>query len=208
MNHDDTQRERWLAYLLGETKPEDAARIEAEMAEAPEEARALKKGLAAARGWASEPAEHSPVVMETLLAAEPASVAQSRWARRWPWAVAAGLLLIALTQLSFTVSVGDTSLAWGTNAEDSEREALTEQVADLQIRYSALADAANESADFLGVAAYRINTLEQDLSHATTELARNQRAETRARYMDVQRILELTGHRDVEVAAWMNPNSQ
>jgi len=208
MNHDDMQRERWLAYLLGETEPEDAARIEAEMVEAPDEAHALKEGIEAVRGWAAEPVEHSPVAMKTLLAAEPASGAQSRWARRWPWAVAAGLILVALTQLSFTVTVGNTSLAWGTNAEDGDRAVLTEQVADLEVRYRALANAANESAEFLGVAAYRINTLERDLSRTAEELARNQRAETRARYADVQRILELTGHRDMEVAAWMNPNSQ
>lgn len=207
MKLDDTKHEQWLAYLLGELEQDEAARVEVEMANAPEKAQAFKERLVQVRAWTKEPVEHTPLNTDAFFPETATPLTRSHWARQWPWAVAAGLVLIALTQLSVSLTVGNTSLAWGTPAQDSEDAALAQHAEELEGRLKTLESAAIESTNLLRRTTFKISTLEQGLVRATEQLALNQQAETRARYADVQRILELTGHRDLALASWMDPNT-
>ena len=119
----DGRRDKWLAYVLGELPEGERAEVEAELARHPGELRRLQETVKAVNAWASEAgATVASDVDATIAEAQQASEAGknrpvkpvSVGVPRWVWAAAAAaMLVLALGQVQFSVTVGGTTFAWG-----------------------------------------------------------------------------------------------
>ncbi|MCH8205174.1 MAG: hypothetical protein IID09_08410, partial [Candidatus Hydrogenedentes bacterium] len=198
MNPNDDQTTRWLAYLLGDLEPGDAARVEAEMRDDPSKAEEVRKFFEATTDWAKRPVADAPINMDELAArtrdAANVRVGRARFRAAWPWAAvaAAVLLVVALSQASFSMQLGGATLAWGNPPQ-------TQAVTQLEGKISALNESYAELATdnlrlYNGFEEFMISLqqLETQLQVATAELARNQQREAYTRYADMQRLLEIT----------------
>lgn len=198
MNPNDDLRTRWLAYLLGDLEPDDAARVEAEMRADPAQAEEVKRFFEATTDWAKRPVAEAPIDMTELAArtrgAADARVGRGRLRRAWPWAAvaAAALLVAALSQVSFSVQLGGASFAWGNPPQTEAVIELESEISALNESYAALAT--DNLRLYTGFEEFMISLqqLETQLQVATAELARNQEREAHTRYADMQRLLEMT----------------
>ena len=196
---DEDRESRWFACLLGDVTEEERLEIEAEMEDAPEEAAHVRQLFEAVSGWAHEPVPHTPVDFSQFpqpadyAVPDPAPASPIRRLARvplqpWFWAAAA-LFLLALTQVQFTISFGDATLAWGQPLELPQTdEAAT---GELEERLAIIEDWALDSDEFLQAVALCTMDIEEGLEFATTELARTQRIEAQTRYNESQRLWQL-----------------
>ncbi len=198
MKPNDDQTTRWLAYLLGDLAPNDAARVEAEMRDDPAKAEEVRRFFEATADWAKRPVADAPVDMTELAArtrgAADAHAGRARFRTAWPWAaVAAAVALVAvLSQGSFSMQLGGTTLAWGDPLQTEAVIQLESEISALNQSYAELAADNLRLYDGFDEFVFSLQQLHTQLRVATTELARNQEREAHTRYTDMQRLLELT----------------
>ncbi len=200
MNPNDDRWPRWLAYLVGDLKPDEAARVEAEMREDPAKAEEVRNFFEATTDWAKRPVAESPVDMAELAArtraATDVGAGRGRLRMAWPWATAAAaaalVFVAALSQASFSMELGGTTLAWGDPPQSEAVIELESEISALNESYAALA--ADNLRLYTGFEdfVFSLQQLETQLQVATAELARNQEREAYTRYADMQRLLEMT----------------
>lgn len=194
MSATNEQRDaRWFAYLLGDLPEDERAAVEAEMAAAPRESAAFRQTYDGVDLWAREAVEHAPLDVhdtiaraQTLLAANAHPRKTPWYGRALPWAAAAAFL-IALSQISFSVQMGDSTFAWG--AQPAQEESSQELIDRLRALETVTASA---QAELQGLAE-RAVSIEEEMRDTTAELAYNQQLESEARYRDIARVLTLTG---------------
>ena len=198
MNPKDDQTTRWLAYLLGDLEPDDAARVEAEMRDDPAKAEEVRRFFEATTDWAKRPVAESPIDMAELVArtrdAADVRAGGARFRTAWPWAaVAAAVVLVAaLSQASFSMEIGGATLAWGEAPQMEAVMQLESEIFALNQSYAELAADNLRLYDGFDEFAYGLQQLQTQLQVATAELARNQEREAHTRYTDMQRLLEMT----------------
>ena len=198
MNPNDDQTTRWLAYLLGDLDPDDAARAETEMRDDPAKAKEVRKFFEATTDWAKRPVAEAPIDMTELAArtrgAAVVPAGRARFRAAWPWAAvaAAALLVAVLSQASFSMRIGGTAFAWGNPPQSEAVTQLESKISALNESYAELAAdnlrLYNGFEDFV----FSLQQLETQLQLATAELARNQQHEAYTRYADMKRLLEMT----------------
>lgn len=198
MNPNDDRTTRWLAYMLGDLPPDEAAVVEAEMRDDPTKVEEIKRFFEATTDWAQRPVAEDPIDMAELTARTRGLakklVGRSRFRRPLPWAaaaVAAALLIVALSQASVSVQFGDTTLAWGNPQQAAAVTQLENEISALNASYAELAEDNLWLYDGFEQFLIGLNELETQLQIATTELARNQERESYTRYADMERILEI-----------------
>lgn len=195
MSTNDPRDERWIAYLLGECEPDEREKIEAEMRAIPDEAARVRALVEGVSDWVGEPTPYSPVDLEELerrLDVGTLTGSSKRW-RLWaPLAVAAALVVVALTQVQFTVEWGDTALHWGQETPDVETAMNTAQLDTLAQRIGELEQAALETNRYIEALAIQDLVLDDQLRNATTRLAHGQRMTAQS----VQDAFVLAGYQD------------
>jgi hypothetical protein len=125
---------------------------------------------------------------------------KERWAgvRTWAWTMtAAALLIFALAQTRFTLSIGNTELRWGKGLQDKEMRTSLEN-----LHYQM--DAGFQMADLNRRQIRTLQLKDQQLSESfvqmTSWLARQQQLETETRLQDLKRLIQLTGIEDARVS--------
>lgn len=193
---DDDRTTQWIACLLGDLPPEATRQVEQEMRDDPEKAEEIKQLLGAVTDWAKRPGEHVAIDLEELAnrtrAAEGIRRRRPPFRTLWPWALAASILIVAMTQATFSIQVGDAVLHWGGNSEAHRIDLLKEDIATLSKAYAVANEEKAEFAVLLDALVAQTLELEANLQYATSELAQRQLEESRIRYIDMQRLLELT----------------
>jgi len=198
MNPKDDQTTRWLAYLLGDLDPDDAARAETEMRDDPAKAEEVRRFFDATTDWAKRPVPESPIDMAELAArtrgATGIRTGRARLRAVWPWAAAAAavVLVAALSQASFSVQLGGAALAWGTPPQTEAVTQLESEISALNQSYAELAADNLRLYDGFDEFVFSLQQLQTQLQIATAELVRNQEREAHTRYTDMQRLLEMT----------------
>jgi hypothetical protein len=189
MTNHEQREQRWIAYFLGEGDPVERRRTEQELREAPEEAERIRVLCTAVTQWAQEEVPPSPLALSELPVGdlEFQRAKKQRTSAMWkalPWAAAA-VFLLALSQVSFSVTMGDTTFAWGAGGAP--------QTADPAIatRLATLETASAEANELASAVALRTMNLETELRDTAAELAQNQRLESEVRYRDMARLLTL-----------------
>lgn len=197
MSMNDEQQKRWLAQLIGDASPDECGRIEEEGRETPPEAAVLEKVVEEVSQWAKESVPYTPMNLEEFQQKVTASSQGSRvlsWrlARSWRlWAAAAVAmtLMVAASQTPFSVSFGKFNLQWG---DGTWRDNGDTENGDLAGRVQRLEQAVEQTASQIQWLALQNATLESELRNAAIRLAYSQRAETQARYRDMQDFIYLT----------------
>lgn len=189
--------QRWMAYFLDECDPSERPQIEAEMRDHPKEAEAARLVCEEIRAWAAEKVEASPFNVEDAYAENPEEIDTrptkfrlSAPRRIWPWAVAA-MFLLALSQISFSVSLGDSTLSWG--------QPVAVNVSDPKQleRLEALENTAMQTTDYVESLALQTVALEEELQRTATELVLFQQVETQTRYRDMERLMQMPAFQPV-----------
>ena len=199
--HDDGQRDKWLAYALGELPEAERAGVEAELAADPGELERLQQTIATVRAWAreaasGEAADVSAIVSEARHGGSrrDTNAGQSilSGVPRWVWGVAAAaLFLIALGQVQFSVTVGGATFAWGSAQHVSDATpdpALAAKVEELAARHAA-------AEQQLALMRNQYEALVHSVKGTAEALAYSQQVESATRYRDVQQLLQLAGSR-------------
>lgn len=183
--------QRWMAYFLNECDPSERAQIETELRDHPKEAEAARRVCDEIRAWAAEGVEAAPFEVELAYADNPTANGTNivpfhrRATRRvWPWAVAA-MFLLALSQISFTLSLGDSTLSWGQPVP-----VIVDDSKQLE-RLQALETTAMETTEFVEALAQQTVALEDELQQTAAELVLTQQVETQTRYRDMERLMQL-----------------
>ncbi|MBI4558278.1 MAG: hypothetical protein HY706_11910 [Candidatus Hydrogenedentes bacterium] len=201
MSTSDKQRERWLAYLLGDIPPEERDAVEAEMRQSPDEVAALRAVVEGVSRWANEPVPHSPATVQVFESETGAAASgfrnerpSPRFRRGWSYGVAAAAVLLGLlvSQARFSVSIGDVTFRWRQEVPTTIGTVQREELLALQDRTHRLEEAANIVAAQIEILAVENAALRDQLQTAAVRLAYNQRAESVARYWDIQGLLQLT----------------
>jgi len=128
---------------------------------------------------------------------------KERWggARTWAWIMAAAALLIfALVQVRFTLSIGNTELRWGKDVQDKEiRTSLENMQYQIEAGFQ-MADLTQRQIRTLRLEDQR---LRESFVQMTTWLAHQQQLETETRFQDLKRLIHLTGLEDPSVSEWL-----
>ena len=213
MSPEKSRERRWFAYLLGNSISEEAEEVEREMAESPKEAEAFQNAFELAGRWARSAEAGQPVDLEALTSRlEGAGYGEeypvSYWQRlrrlpfqAGPWAAAA-LLILALSQVSFSFSIGDATFAWGLEAMEDQAGANEFASSSVEDRLSAVERLAVEHDELLEAVAYGTLTLERDLNDTVAHLLRNQQVEAHTRRQDMERLWLLSGADTRGGAVW------
>ncbi|MBN1545509.1 MAG: hypothetical protein JW902_02500 [Syntrophaceae bacterium] len=206
MSEKDDRTRRWMAYFLDEVPPEQRPQIEAELRAAPEEAAEVLDFMEQIADWAKEPVPYTPLDLN-----DPQFNAEfGRKSRRfvpltfaWPlrW-VAVAIVLLALTQLNFSITVGDKTLRWGSPLTRSDVSRLNAKIACLETELQQVQqDTAQTQTDCQTVALKNL-MLEKEFRLTTAQLARNQQIETVTRYRDTQNLIRLAGYDNPAGVTW------
>lgn len=196
MNPNDDQTTRWLAYLLGDLESDEATRVQAEMRADPAKAEEVERFFEATSDWAKRPVADAPINMTELAArtrgAADESIRRARFRAAWPWAAAAAaaLLVVALSQTSFSMQLGGAAFAWGDPPQTETVTRLENEISALNESYAELAADNLRLYDGFEEFVLSLHNLETQLQVATAELVRNQEREAYTRYIDMERILE------------------
>jgi len=200
---DQADREqRWIAYLLGETPPEERARIEDELREAPGEAERLRAVVDTVATWAKAPVSYSPLRVQDLdldeeeAAPAPAGRTTPLARRRWLAAAtlaAAAAFLFALSQVSFTLQYGDKALHWGGQAATEAPAGLGQTVDALATRVQGLEQAAIDAHGLIQALQWQNAAMDEEFRNAALRLARSQRETAQIWYRDLNSAVYLAG---------------
>ena len=200
MDTKEEQRKRWLAHFMGEGAPEDRARIEAELREAGREAAVLERVVRGVSAWAKDPVPYAPMDLEHFKSESTARRWYSRIilarlpqsGRAWAGVVAAvALLILAASQVQFSVSFGDLTLRWGQVASPVAGAPGRENLPSLDRRVEQLEYAMRGAAVQIQSLVQQNAVLEDQLRNAAVRLAYSQRAQAQARYRDMQDLIYL-----------------
>ncbi|MBX7258380.1 MAG: hypothetical protein K1Y02_18595 [Candidatus Hydrogenedentes bacterium] len=198
-NEYEPQRDKWLAYVMGELPEAERADVEAELARNPEDLVRIQQTLAAVNGWANEVNANEPSDVAAILSKarqahnsnkENAVTPLFAAIPKWVWAAAAvALLVIALGQVRFTVTIGGATFAWG----ESEGTAHEQSVAVLASELEKLTTLHAATEQQLGVLRGQYDALAQNVQGTVEALAHWQQVESAVRYRDVQQLIQLAG---------------
>ena len=213
MSSEKSREQRWFAYLLGDSTAGEAQEVEREMAESPKEADEFRNAFETVGGWARSAEAGQPVDLEALTSRlEGARFGEEYPASNWqrlrrlpfqagPWAAAA-LLILALSQVSFSFSIGDATFAWGLEAADDQEGAGEFALSAVEDRLGAVEGLAVEHDELLEAVAYETLTLGRDLNDTVAHLLRNQQVEAHTRRQDMERLWLLSGAETRGGAVW------
>lgn len=127
---------------------------------------------------------------------------KERWAgvRIWAWTMAAAALLIfALAQTQFTLSIGNTELRWGKNLQDKE---IRTSLENLQYQMDVGFQMADLNQRQIRALQLKGQQLSESFVQMTSWLARQQQLETETRLQDLKRLIQLTGIEDARLNEW------
>lgn len=102
---------------------------------------------------------------------------------------AAAMFLFALGQISFTVSLGDTTLRWGVTATD-DVVGLSTQLAEAESRIVSFENQLMVHAEAINTVAIQNALLNESLHATAIELAQRQDFESAARVYDMQSLAQ------------------
>lgn len=198
MSRNDDRDKRWLAYFLGDATPDERERVEAELRDGPDDAAAFRALVEGVSAWAKEPVPYVPVdldALETAKAAGHAQTAPPRLARVWFARAAAlaalALVVLGLSQVQFTLALGDTALHWGRQGGPEATARVAQDVQSLTRQVQRLEWATEETGAKIQSLALRNAAVEEQFRNAAIRLAHNQRVEAQTRYRSFQDLHEL-----------------
>lgn len=205
MTFDQEREQRWIAYALGDLDPEEREAIQAEMAKDPETAASVQHAVNLVRQWAKSPVElpESPTSAVERESGKRAGAMQS--VPRWFWgAAAAALLLVAVAQTQFTLTVGDTTFSWGATEQQALDNGVSERLDLVADRLAALETQSQDTVAALQSYFVQNVALERDFREAVAQLERNQQIESLTRYEDMRRLVQLAGLEFNPDIAWIS----
>ncbi len=186
MNFRNDGRNDWFAYFLGELPEAERGRVEEEMAVAPEEAEEVRRAVEAATAWAQQPESYEPLALDAVIQdgrVTPFARPPAARAPRWFWAAAAAaLVVLAVSQTRFSVTMGDTTFAWGRPAATSTTDtlvALAAKLAEVESKHA-------KTEELVASVAERTLAVEE----SAAQLAYNQQVEAETRYQDMATLIQ------------------
>jgi len=205
METDKNREERWYAYLLGDLGDTEARDVEAEMASYPKEAAEVRRAFKDTNSWAKEGVGYVPFDASVIPSHEE-EVAETVGHRKTLWLrpaslVAAAVLLLALTQVQFTISNGDTSFTWG--SDDATETPVTAND-KLMPRLDSLEQAITSFENAIQALDERDSLLVEQFERNALDLARTQRLESQARLRDMDEIIKWTGYPEAKEDEWLH----
>jgi hypothetical protein len=140
--------------------------------------------------WANDSAGYQPF--------DPAMLATSpkRDTVRWRAAAtlaAAAMFLFALSQVSFTISMGDTTLQWGTIVAN-ESDELSVQLAETESRIALFENQLSTHVEAINTVAAQNAMLGESLNATAIELVQRQEMESAARIYDMRNLAQLVSY--------------
>jgi len=108
---------------------------------------------------------------------------------------AAAMFLFAMAQVSFTVSLGDASLQWGTIATGDVEE-LSTQLTNAETRIALFENQLITHAEAINTVAAQNALLGESLQATAFELAQRQELESAARVYDMQHLAEFVAYQE------------
>jgi hypothetical protein len=208
METENNREERWYAYLLGDTDAVESQKVEAEMRAHPEEAAEARHAFEQLHAWSAEPVEYEPFDLSSVPHKDAVQI-QSEFGikrrKRWAWLrpnplIAAAVLLLALTQVQFSISAGGNTFAWGNNPV---AESPVQNDVEMVSRLETLEKAATEIESAIEVLGVRDSVMAERFEQDTTQLARNQQLESQARLRDMHRMMLWTEYPNENEDEWL-----
>ena len=199
MNFRNEGHNDWFAYFLGDLPESERGRVEEELAASPEEAEEVRRAVEAASAWAQQAEPYEPIALDALIQdgrvvpfVRPAAARVPRWL----WAsAAAAMILLALSQTRFSVTMGDTTLAWGrpaTTSTPGNLDALAAKLAEVESKHL-------KTEELIATVAERTLAVEE----SAVELAYNQQVEAETRYQDMATLIQrLSGGEEMASALY------
>ena len=186
------------AYL--ELSGGEAERVEREMNAFPAEAGEFREAFDGITAWAKAHVDDAPVDVEAILNAgapsRTATPSPGAWhSLRWPIAVAAvALLVFSLSQLSFSVTYGGVTYAWGIPDRPAGEGQNGELASDALVERTLALEAKNaELLEFIEAVALRTLQAEEQFEFVAAELFYAQRLEAQSRHRDMRFLAGMPG---------------
>jgi hypothetical protein len=208
MDTDNNREERWYAYFLGDLNANEALEVEAEMRAHPETAAEARTAFEQLQAWSAEPVPYEPFNLNAVSHKDVLQF-QSEYGikrrKRWAWLrptplIAAAVLLLALTQVQFTISAGGNTFTWG---QKPVAESPVQEDTEMASRLETLEQAAAEIGSAIEELEVRDSIMVEQFEHNASELARNQQLESQARLRDMQRMMWWTEYPNEKEEAWL-----
>ncbi len=143
----------------------------------------------ALKRWANDTSGYRP--LDTTELAFPARRSLNGW-RTAATLAAAAMVLLALAQVSFSVSLGDATLQWGES--NDERSALAAQLAEAESRIAQFENQLSTHAEAINTVAAQNVLLGESLHVTAVELAQRQELESAARVYDMQNLAQFVSY--------------
>jgi len=210
MKEMDEREERWIAYYLGESSPDEKEAIEAELRESPKKREEFNRLIQGVKAWAKAPVAARPldisqIGIETVGAA--AVDRKGRFARSFSLALgmaAAALFVFALSQIQFSLQFSGTTIVWGKSLPAERLDELQAQVARNAISLEQVnLSAADNSRQIKDIVLTNL-AMRDIFAESTAQLVRMQEIESQTRYKDMQGVLTLVGNRPTSDNPWTN----
>lgn len=147
--------------------------------------------LGALNDWAEGAEDYIPFDASAL--PEPKSPRAWNGWRAAATLAAAAMFVFALSQTSFTLSVGDTTLQWGAEAQGDPDE-LTSVLAEAQARDASIERSLAVHAEAINAIALDNALLAESLQTTAYQLAQRQELESAARVYDMQHLAQLVSY--------------
>jgi len=203
MKPERAREDQWMAYHLEELSEEDRARVESELKASPELAESYRRFADALRLWATEEIAARPFDIEAFRASqETRRLPQERTPLksvtpglrflpgRLAWALAAAaLVLFALSQTHFTLTLGNATLHWGTPKRGDAETALRAQLDESQDQLALLQGGMEQNMEILQAIAQRQIDTEKHFIEVTDRLGYYQQVEAATRYRDTNALM-------------------
>jgi len=137
--------------------------------------------------WANDTSGYRP--FDATMLSTPPKRRIARWRAAATFAAAA-MFLFALSQVSFTISMGGATLQWGTIVAN-ESEELSTQLAETETRIALFEDQLSTHVDAINTVAAQNAILGESLNATAIELVQRQELESAARIYDMQHLAQL-----------------
>ena len=216
MKEMDEREERWTAYYLGESSPEEKEAIEAELRENPEAQKEFDRLIVGVKGWAKEPVASQPLDVSHFgrpdtpvgLENEIGSSSGKRIKRaNRPLSLAIGiaaaaLFVFALSQIQFSLQFGETAFVWGKSLSSERLDDLQAQVGRNAIELEQVELwAAGNTREIKDIVLTNL-AMRDIFAQSTAQLVRMQEVESQTRYKDMKSVLTLVGHSPATRNPW------
>jgi len=216
MTENNDREARWLAYHLGDLEEMERARVAEELLHSPQEASDVERFVQSVSGWAKRPVSETLLRIENLhLETENIGRGPAPFRERlrnlvprngWAWGMAAAALLVfALSQVRFSVSIGDSTFVWGGQPSDVQLDRIPGEIQALAGRIQSLEETDADIGEQVQSVALNHLALKEEVRSTGSLIVENQRRETLTRYHDFQRLLDLTGLGSTYAQAHLEP---